>query len=259
MGERKPRPKRTGATPYSFKPVERAPRLSDTVAQQLLDSIFDRGLRPGDRLPSERELGEQFGVSRTVIREAVRSLVAVGVIEARPGTGLSVAAVDAASVTTSMSLYLRGIGEIPYEKLHEIRTMIEVQVAGRAAERATDLDIAALQAVLARFEESSRDGDVEQCADADVEFHRRLARATHNELYLVMLDSIGDILHEIRRQAIGAPGSMELAASAHAAILERVAARDPEGARRAMQAHLDDALEAWRRLGRPVPIPGAKG
>ena len=74
----------------------------------MLETILSQRLQVGDRLPSERELGEQFGVSRTVVREAVRALVAKGVIEVRSGSGLRVAAVDAAAVSESMSLYLRG-------------------------------------------------------------------------------------------------------------------------------------------------------
>src|SRR5687767_11964606 len=88
-----------------FEQVVREPRLSDKVADMMLATILSNRLQVGDRLPSERELGEQFGVSRTVVREAVRALVAKGVIEVRSGSGLRVAAVDAAAVSESMSLY----------------------------------------------------------------------------------------------------------------------------------------------------------
>src|ERR671935_2210582 len=120
----------------TFTRIRREPRLSDRVAALLLETIVARGLQPGDRLPSERELGEQFGVSRTVIREAVRALAAKGVIEVRTGSGLRVAAVDASSVSESMSLFMRG-GGIEFEKVHEVRTVLEVHIAGLAAERAS--------------------------------------------------------------------------------------------------------------------------
>src|SRR6266516_2211649 len=106
-------------------------RLSDQVADLLLASITERGLRPGDKLPSERELGEQFGVSRTVVREAVRALAAKGVIRARTGSGLTVAEVPAAAVSESMSLYLRGRESLDYAQIHEVRSMIETSVAAR--------------------------------------------------------------------------------------------------------------------------------
>src|ERR1051325_7140710 len=93
-----------------FAPIARSPRLSDKVAAQLLASIKSGQLSAGSRLPSERELGEQFGVSRTVIREAISSLAARGVIEVRSGSGVHVAAVNAAQVSEQMSLFLRGRG-----------------------------------------------------------------------------------------------------------------------------------------------------
>ena len=93
-----------------FDEVTREPRLSDKVADMMLKTILSERLSVGDRLPSERELGEQFGVSRTVVREAVRALAAKGVIEVRTGSGLRVAAVNAAAVSESMSLFLHGVG-----------------------------------------------------------------------------------------------------------------------------------------------------
>ena len=125
-----------------FQQVTREPRLSDKVAEMMLETILSRRLQVGDRLPSERELGEQFNVSRTVVREAVRALVAKGVIEVRSGSGLRVAAVDAAAVSESMSLYLRG-ATLDFEKVHEVRALLEVHIAGLAAERATEEDIGA--------------------------------------------------------------------------------------------------------------------
>ena len=90
------------SSPALFGQVAREPRLSDKVADMMLETILSKRLEVGDKLPSERELGEQFGVSRTVVREAVRALVAKGVIEVRSGSGLRVAAVDAAAVSESI-------------------------------------------------------------------------------------------------------------------------------------------------------------
>src|SRR4026209_613230 len=107
---------------FTTTEVQRRARLSDQVAQLMLDAILEQRLEPGDRLPSERELGEQFGVSRTVVREAVRALAAKGVIDVRTGSGLRVAAVDAAAVSESIGLYLRG-GSLEYAKVHEVRKL----------------------------------------------------------------------------------------------------------------------------------------
>lgn len=235
-----------------FQQVPREPRLSDKVAEMMLETILSRKLQVGDRLPSERELGEQFNVSRTVVREAVRALVAKGVIEVRSGSGLRVAAVDAAAVSESMSLYLRG-ATLDFEKVHEVRALLEVHIAGVAAERATDEDIARLRDVHQRMQQEA--GDVESAARDDLEFHRTIARATQNDLYLLLMDSIGSALIDIRRENLGS-GSTPTTLSQHAAVLERIAAHDPGGARKAMAAHLEGVARWWREHARnPATAP----
>jgi GntR family transcriptional regulator, transcriptional repressor for pyruvate dehydrogenase complex len=225
-----------------FGEVAREPRLSDKVAESMLATILSRRLQVGDRLPSERELGEQFGVSRTVVREAVRALVAKGVIEVRSGSGLRVAAVDAGAVRESMSLYLHG-STLDFEKVHEVRALIEVHIAGLAAERATDDDIARLREVHERMRR--QDGDVEAAAQDDLEFHRVIARATQNDLYLLLMDSIGSALIDIRRSNLGS-GSAPVTFDQHEAVLDRIIARDSVGARDAMATHLEGVASWWR-------------
>jgi GntR family transcriptional repressor for pyruvate dehydrogenase complex len=225
-----------------FEQVGREPRLSDKVADVMLQTILSRRLQPGDRLPSERELGEQFGVSRTVVREAVRALVAKGVIEVRSGSGLRVAAVDAAAVTESMSLFLRG-GTLDFEKVHEVRALLEVHIAGLAAERATEGDITRLREVHERMEREA--GDVESAARDDLEFHRAIASGTQNDLFLLLMDSIGSTLIEIRRENL-ASGSAPMTLDQHGRVLDRIAARDSPGARAAMASHLEGVAVWWR-------------
>jgi GntR family transcriptional regulator, transcriptional repressor for pyruvate dehydrogenase complex len=235
-----------------FQQVPREPRLSDKVAEMMLETILSRKLQVGERLPSERELGEQFNVSRTVVREAVRALVAKGVIEVRSGSGLRVAAVNAAAVSESMSLYLRG-ATLDFEKVHEVRTLLEVHIAGVAAERATDDDLAQLRDVHERMQREA--GNVESAALDDLEFHRVIARATQNDLYLLLMDSIGSALIDIRRENLGS-GSTPTTIGQHEAVLERIAARDAEGARRAMAAHLEGVARWWREHAvTPAAVP----
>lgn len=225
-----------------FAQLTREPRLSDKVADMMLKTILSRRLQPGERLPSERELGEQFGVSRTVVREAVRALAAKGLIEVRSGSGLRVAAVDAAAVSESMSLFLHG-STLDYPKVHEIRATLEVQMAGAAAARRTEADVESLTEACKRVEASI--DDVETAAVNDVEFHREIARATHNELYLVLLDSIGEAQVEVRRGNLAAGGTEETMLH-HRRILEAIVAGDPERARKAMHAHLESVERLWR-------------
>jgi GntR family transcriptional repressor for pyruvate dehydrogenase complex len=235
-----------------FAQVAREPRLSDKVAELMLDTILSRRLQVGDRLPSERELGEQFGVSRTVVREAVRALVAKGVIEVRSGSGLRVAAVDAAAVSESMSLYLRG-GTLDFEKVHEVRALLEVHIAGIAAERATEADIARLREVHRRMDREHT--DVEAAALDDLEFHRVIAAATQNDLYLLLMDSIGSALIDIRRENLGS-GSAPMTLSQHERVLESIAAGDADGAREAMGAHLEGVAAWWREHQHVTPLAG---
>jgi GntR family transcriptional repressor for pyruvate dehydrogenase complex len=224
-----------------FPRVEREPRLSDKVADLLLGSIMTRGLQPGERLPSERELGAQFGVSRTVVREAVRALAAKGVIDARTGSGLRVAAVDAAAVTESISLYLRG-GALEYPKVHEVRKLLEVEISALAAERGDDAQVDRMDQICGEMEAGI--ADVERASRLDLEFHRAIAKATGNDLYLLLLDSIGEALLEIRRGNLQT-GAGDETLRAHRAILDRIRSRDPEGARRAMAMHLDHVERHW--------------
>jgi DNA-binding FadR family transcriptional regulator len=234
----------------------RAPRLPDQVAEMMLATIRSRGLQPGDHLPSERDLGEQFAVSRTVIREAVRSLAAKGIVASMPGRGLTVAAVDPDSVSESMNLYLRGNHrELPYERVHEVRTTLELDVASLAAQRARDSEVAHLRASHDRLAEVLE--DVEQSSLADVTFHRQLAEFTHNPLYVIMLDSIGDVLLEIRRATMGNRKDAEHGYADHGRILAAVARHDPEAARDAMRRHLEHALREWKKLGL-VRVGGTK-
>ena len=141
-----------------------------------------------------------------------------------------------------MSLYLRG-GALDFEKVQEVRALLEVHLAGLAAERATQEDVASLREIHARMQ--SKTSDFDAAARDDLEFHRRIARATHNELFLLLLDSIGSSLIDIRRSNFTS-GSIPITLDQHEAILERIAAHDAEGARGAMNAHLDGVASFWR-------------
>lgn len=234
--------KRSSTETELFAPVAREPRLSDKVAELMRGTIISRQMVPGTPLPSERELGEQFGVSRTVIREAVRALAAKGVVEVRTGSGLRVASVDEATALESLTWYIRG-GQIEYAQVHEVRSTIEVEMAGLAAERRTDEQLQALQEAHERFQ--SVLADVEKATIADVQFHNLVAKATQNDLFSVLLASIGEALIEVRNETL-AIGSGKKALQAHAKILACIRRGDPDGARTAMRDHLDVVRGIWR-------------
>jgi GntR family transcriptional repressor for pyruvate dehydrogenase complex len=225
-----------------FASLARSPSLSEAVAEALTETILGTPLHAGDPLPSERQLCAQFGVSRPVVREAVRSLASKGLIVVRVGRGLEVGKVASGLVSESMTLYLRGSETVGYDKVSEVRSALEIEIAGVAAGRATPAQIDEIRAIAALL---GKTRNAEKAAHADVEFHRAIAAATGNELFLVMLDSIGETLLDVRRKGFRDDEAIRYAAGAHDEILERVAAGDVRGSRRAMRRHLE---ESARRL-----------
>jgi len=239
-----PPPDDTEVSLPQFSVVDRGDRLSDQVVAQIREMILASELLPGDRLPSERELSEQFGVSRTVVREAMRSLHAKGLVESI-GNGNRVVAVNQETVRESMGLFLRG-NPISYQKVHEIRVSVEVEGAGLAAERWTENEMDRLLDLQRTHAQATDDPD--RAAELDVAFHRVVADATQNELYGLVLDMMGDTLLSARRATSHIEGRIAKGVSAHQEVLERILARDVEGARTAMRLHLQDSLVAWSHL-----------
>ena len=227
--------------------VRREERLSDRVAKQLEDLIVTGVLETGKRLPAERELAEMFGVSRTVIREAVHNLSARDLLDARSSGGTFVSGPTTDSVVESLRLLLRfRAGDFLVEHLHEVRRFLEVEIAARAAVSATEEDIADMENILRVMEEGKADHDAS--ANLDVEFHQALAVATHNPLFIILLDSIGDLLLEIRYLALQDPETVHKALYHHRNVLEKVKIRDANSARRAMAAHVDQSEDTMRRI-----------
>lgn len=233
-------------SPHPFRTVPRAPSLSDKVAEQLTEAIVSKQILPGERLPSERELGDRFKVSRTVVREAVRSLAARGLVSVTSGRGVEVNEFGSGGVTASMSLLMRGHERLDYGKVNEVRTAVEVQVAGLAAQRARPEDLQRLERICNDHEHSLERGNLEAASEFDFQFHRELTRAADNELLLAMLDSISEVLREVRHQSIAAPHVGEDGLRAHRRILKWVSAGKPEQAREAMTDHLAQAEQVWR-------------
>lgn len=235
-----------------FQRLSRDPSLSDRVAQQLFDVVRSGRIKPGEKLPSERDLGEEFGVSRTVIREAVRSLRAKGVLDVRSGSGVTVAAPDPALVVESMRLYL-GDGVSPgspvtYEQVHEVRRALEVRIAESASRNSSPTDIERMHAAVHAMDAANVG---EEAAAADLNFHTVLARATGNPLYPVLMDSLSTVLLSIREATLNDSASVGRAQSYHREIAAHVESGDSAGAAESMQRHLDDAAAIWQ--GRRPP------
>lgn len=229
----------------SFHELSREPSLSSQVVDKLENYIADMQLRPGDRLPSERELGRQLGVSRTVIREAVRALMARGLLDVRAGSGTLVRAPSPESVSKSVALLLQ-MRDVPldYGKIHEVRRLLEIEIVGLAAERRSDEDLKRLDVLV--DEMSHIQGDRDRFAQNDVAFHITLAEAAHNELFVVLLDSLSDIMVEVRRTGFAIPGAPQHAIDYHRQISEQVRTQNVKKARALMKEHLSTSEQIFR-------------
>jgi len=233
--------------PLPIQTLQREERLSDRVARQLEELILTKVLQADERLPSERELGELFGVSRTVVREATQRLSARGLLDIRTGNGVFVSAPSGEAVTKSLGLLLRlRGGEFLVKDLHDVRRVLEIAIAERAAEHSTAEDISTLSDILTRLDEAV--GDHVTIAELDGEFHRALAVGAHNPLFLILLDSIGEILRTIRRMALEDPETYQKSQYHHHNIFDSIQSKDPQKARVAMAEHLDQSEATIRGL-----------
>ena len=227
-------------------PVDRTPSLYETVSAQLLTAIFDAKLPPGSKLPSERELCQQFGVSRTVIREAIRHLSAKGVLEVLSGSGVHVTDVGHEGISESIGLYLRQRGPRDPVRIYDVRETVELKTVELAALRADDEQLSLITETCERM--AGLLNDLERCSDADVAFHRAIAEATGNELFLVLVDSLGDVMLHIRRATLVDPRRGAVALAAHRRIAKALVSKDAATAVQEMKEHLSDSLIAYQRV-----------
>ncbi|UUP16780.1 FadR/GntR family transcriptional regulator [Nitratireductor thuwali] len=232
--------------------------LSAGVAEALREEISGAIYRVGDKLPTEPELVDRFGVSRTVIREAIAALRADGLVESRHGVGVFV--VDPPSTVPGLQLLTRinkKISDI-IEEL-ELRASVEIEAAGLAAERCSPAQEAEIQAQLEAFGRlMSAGAPTEQ---ADFEFHMAIARATNNARFEEFLAHLGRrTIPRSKLKDFGPANDLRANRDAqlhgeHLAVAEAIYARDPEAARDAMRVHLGGSLQRYRVLSRPINAP----
>lgn len=233
-----------------FRTIGTKERLVDRVVKELEELIITGQLQPDTKLPPERELAEQLGVSRTVVREAVRILVTKGLLETRPGVGTLVREMTRDQVVEPLNLLLRNRtnGEISFDQLHQVRSILEVEIAGLAALEATETEIGRLKELLASMEAVHDDSD--QLAVHDANFHSTLAKMTHNPLLAILVDSIRDLLQEYIARVTPYLDPRQENLQLHQHLLERIQARDEEGARQAMRDNLEQMRKNTARYAR---------
>lgn len=226
------------------RPLVRQPSLSAQVVSDLRDQIINRRLTPGTGLPSERELCEHYGVSRTVIREAIKVLSAKGLVTSTPGSGLVVGRTELTDVSDMLQLFMRHGSYLRYHDLHAVRMTIETAVARQAAVRAGDDDVRQLHDLCDDMGEAA--GDIVALSENDLAFHRAIALASGNEFWVLTFDVLGGALTETRVATFSMdPSRFHTVLAAHRKIASAIGARDPEAAGIAMADHLIEVKTTW--------------
>jgi GntR family transcriptional regulator, transcriptional repressor for pyruvate dehydrogenase complex len=240
-------------------------RLYEEVVGQLHQLIDDGKLKAGDRLPSERELAETFRVSRSSVREAIKTLENEGMVITRPGSGTFITAVNVEAIIPPLASLLSR-GKDALIDLFEMRCLVEPNIAALAAERATPADILRLREICAAQEQQiNRDTSA---VDSDAAFHLTIGQATHNAALQRLVASIVEILKPIREKSLQTLGRAYKSLASHREILVAIERHDPELARQAMQRHIQAVeqnvlapMPQTRRQQLPVsePRPTSRG
>jgi GntR family transcriptional regulator, transcriptional repressor for pyruvate dehydrogenase complex len=228
MAEAGSNPKKRG------KPNVRITRTAD-ACRRLIEHLVDGQWAAGGRIPSERELCLQLSVGRASLREALKALEAMGMIDSRVGEGTFVC--DRSEFLSRPLLW--AITGSSYADVHEIveaRVIMEVELAGFAAERATVEDVKAIAACL---DEMRGAGSLDYFLDADLDFHMCCARAGHNQILLNAVEMIRDVMRKWIAEVLRTEGSREHALAHHESIFLAITKQDPEAARAAMREHLE--------------------
>lgn len=222
-------------------------RLSDQVAEKLLSLIQAQGIAPGGRLPAERSLAEQLGVSRTALREAIQKLSSHGILVSKIGSGTFLQAAAHQWPQQSISPLAALMLEDPHYRYDvlEARAALESNTAALAALRATDEDKEKIQRCYEQMIAHQQRGDVTQSAHADAQFHLAIAEASHNLVLLQVMRGLFDLVlstvAQNRRVMFihDSPSSQDKLTTQHESLMQAILAGDPERARSIISDHLE--------------------
>lgn len=224
------------AVTSGLEPVRKT-RVYEEVLAQIQRLITEGRLKPGDKLPPERELAEAFSVSRTSVRDAIRVLEMMGMLEPRQGEGTVVRDLSPDSLVNPLaSLLVRN--RMRMAELLDVRKMLEPPIAGRAAVHVTDTELTQLQDILRRQEQKVRRGEL--AIDEDSEFHYTIATAARNSVVLRVLDVLMDLLRESRERSLQVSGRLQRSFEGHRRIIAALLAHDVAAAEAAMRQHLEE-------------------
>jgi DNA-binding FadR family transcriptional regulator len=230
------------------EPIQRR-KLSSEVRERLLAWLRSGEVQPGDRLPSERELMNRFGVGRPAIREAMQSLETAGLIEISHGERARVATVDARGVISQIAdpaKQLLQTDASALKDLREARLMFEAGMVRIAAQRASARDIIELEQIVER--QAKAIGDGPGFVQADMAFHKAIAAISGNRICLVISEAMLDWLFAFRLDLLRAPGAEKITLAEHKRILAKIRAHDEVGAVQTMKDHLTRSSKRYRQV-----------
>ena len=217
--------------------------LVEQVVHALREDILSGQYDATGELPPQGELCHRYGVSRSVIREAMRQLESQRLLRIQRGRRPRLAPIDSQAVAESLRILLRRSGATLLH-LIQVRQVLEVAIARLAALNMDEETLLRLHIAVKRQEQAT---EVEQQIQADLEFHRLLAQATGNPLFVFLMDALAELMYESRKTTIGRTGNAR-AVRGHRAIVQALHQRDPEAVVQAMKDHLEDAAEDLQRI-----------
>lgn len=239
-----------------FSKISRS-SVSKDATKLIKDLIISGRLRPGDRLPAERDLSEMLGVSRPTVRESIHALVAMNILQTRHGDGTYVSSLDAGELLQPLQFVL-SMANGALRELFEARLVLEPAIAALAAERATSGQIAAMRECVELSEQQKQFAD--EMVERDVELHRMIAEASCNQFLMSQLSSLHALSVESRALTVRLPNVASGTAQGHRLIVSAIGSRRPAAARKAMEKHLRQVAQAAEEAsvaGRPARRDGA--
>ncbi|SFR10616.1 FadR/GntR family transcriptional regulator [Desulfoscipio geothermicus] len=223
-----------------FQPVvtEKTSR-SQRIVLQIRELLADGKLKAGDKLPPERELANMFNVSRTSVREAIRTLSAMGLVEIKKGYGVFMKEANLDSVISNVADALI-LSKEEMKQLFEIRKVLETQAAAWAALRASEDEIEELETIISEVKSSKkRKLDLALAREYDERFHGAIIKASHNVVLVKIMSGLFDVLDKVRTKTAIVPGRAAQSINDHEAIAKAIAERDAPKAMQAMYEHIE--------------------
>jgi DNA-binding FadR family transcriptional regulator len=228
----------------SFEPFEKDV-LPKKIATRLLFLIKEKHLKPGDKLPPERELAAMMQVSRPSLREALQALAIMNIIEMRQGDGTYVTSLEPELLVEPLD-FVFSLNDATLFELFEARKIVEVGIVALAAQRITAAEIQELETCLEKSVKAS--DNAQAFLEADLELHKRIITAAQNSLLGRFMDSISQLGLVSRSRTTEIPGLIKQSAADHQAIVAALKAHNPEAARQAMLQHLENVEQKLKAL-----------